>query len=291
MASRSNLSYAARGSAHRHPVVKRLFQVAESKRSNLVIPADMTDTESQLQCTNGTAKSTMDMSSLGNTDWSPTELGPYIAVFKTHVDIVRDFGEKNIQGLKALAQMHNFLIFEDRKIVDIGSTAQKQYHGGALRMSEWADFVNISILGGEGAVEAFEQVLLDDGFAFRGERALLMLAEMTTAGSLATGEYTRCCVEVARRRKASVAGFVAMRSLRDVMGEEVGEDFVVFTTGVNSTEAGDALGQQYQTPMAAVKGGSDFIIAGRGIYVADDRVEAAKRCQAEGWAAYEAHIQ
>ncbi|KAG7131429.1 hypothetical protein HYQ45_010015 [Verticillium longisporum] len=218
------------------------------------------------------------------------DLGPYIAVFKTHIDIIRDFSEKTVQGLKALAKKHNFLIFEDRKIVDIGSTAQKQYHGGALRISEWADFVNISILGGEGAVEALEQVLLDEAFPFCGERALLLLAEMTTAGSLATGEYTRRCVEVARRRKASVAGFVTMRSLGDVIGEEEGEDFVVFTTGVNSTQAGDALGQQYQTPTVAVKGGSDFIIAGRGIYAAEDRVEAAKRYQAEGWAAYEARI-
>ncbi|KAL9942537.1 hypothetical protein ACHAQF_009001 [Verticillium nonalfalfae] len=71
----------------------------------------------------------------------PTDLGPYTAVFKTHIDIVRDFSEKTIRGLKALAKKHNFLTFEDRNIVDIGSTAHKQYHGGALRISEWADFV------------------------------------------------------------------------------------------------------------------------------------------------------
>lgn len=75
-------------------------------------------------------------------------LGPYIAVFKTHVDVVADFGDETIQGLKQLSKKHYFLIFEDRKLVDIGNTVQKQYHGGVLRLSEWADIVNLSVLGG-----------------------------------------------------------------------------------------------------------------------------------------------
>lgn len=64
------------------------------------------------------------------------------------------------------------------------------------------------------------------------------------------------------------------------------EDFVVFTTGVNLSSSGDKLGQQYQTPESAVKKGADFIIAGRGIYAADDPVEAVRRYQEEGWKAY-----
>lgn len=61
---------------------------------------------------------------------------------------------------------------------------------------------------------------------------------------------------------------------------------MVFTTGVNLSSSGDKLGQQYQTPGSAVQKGADFIIAGRGIYAADDPVAAAKRYQEEGWKAY-----
>ncbi|KAH6697373.1 orotidine 5'-phosphate decarboxylase PyrG [Plectosphaerella plurivora] len=209
-------------------------------------------------------------------------LGPYIAVFKTHMDIVRDFGDKTVEGLLALAKKHNFLIFEDRKFVDIGATAQKQYHSGALRISEWADFVNVSILGGAGVVEALEQVLTDESFPSRGERALLILAEMTTVGSLAVDNYTEQCITVARRHTDSVVGFVATRRLGEDVGSRGDEDFVVFTTGVSSRQSGDSLGQQYQTPAAAVKGGSDFVIIGRDIYLDENPVEAAKRCQADG---------
>ncbi len=215
------------------------------------------------------------------------ELGPYIAVFKTHIDIVSDFGDATVAGLKALALRHNFLIFEDRKFVDIGNTVQMQYHGGALRISEWAHLVNASILAGEGIVQALTQTYTADAFPYHGERGLLILAEMTTKGSLATGEYTKQSVAVARNNSAFVAGFVATKALTGLAADgPVAEDFVVFTTGVNRKSAGDSLGQQYQTPASAISRGSDFIIAGRGIYAAEDPIKAAKLYQQEGWEAY-----
>lgn len=53
MASKSNLPFGKRGEIHKHPVTKRLFQIAESKQSNLVISADFTDSKSLLKCADG----------------------------------------------------------------------------------------------------------------------------------------------------------------------------------------------------------------------------------------------
>ncbi|MCJ1313423.1 orotidine 5'-phosphate decarboxylase [Agyrium rufum] len=206
-----------------------------------------------------------------------SSLGPYIAVFKTHIDIVEDFDRSTtIKGLQALAAKHNFLVFEDRKFVDIGNTIQKQYHGGALRISEWAHIVNASVLAGDGIVEALTKTGTDDEFPYVGDRALLILAEMTTKGSLAVGEYTKASIESARKHSQFVIG----ERIHD------GEDFVVFTTGVNRATKGDSLGQQYQTSEMAIKQGADFIITGRGIYAAEDPVEMVKLYQKEGWDAY-----
>lgn len=237
-----------------------------------------------------------------------------MVVLKTHIDILSDLTSETITQLQSLSRKHNFLIFEDRKFIDIGNTVQKQYHGGALRISEWAHIVNASILAGDGIVDALAQTASAADFPFGSsndgnndhqpedsQRALLILAEMTSKGSLATGEYTRRSVEMARKHRGFVLGFVSTRSLEnegaagggssgDAASSE-NEDFVVFTTGVNLSSSGDALGQQYQTPESAIGRGADFIIAGRGIYKAEDPVSAIKRYQEEGWKAYSARVK
>ena len=208
---------------------------------------------------------------------------------KTHIDILSDFSNETIVGLQRLSQRHNFLLFEDRKFVDIGNTVQKQYDGGVLRISEWAHIVNAAILAGPGIIEALEQSIEKGKFGGADERAILILAEMTSKGSLAVGEYTRASVQVAQRHPRVVMGFVATKELSAIesgLEPTQNEDFVVFTTGVNIASKGDALGQQYQTPESAINGGADFIIAGRGIYAAPDPIAAVKDYQEKGWSAY-----
>ncbi|KAF2807007.1 orotidine 5'-phosphate decarboxylase [Mytilinidion resinicola] len=256
MASSSSLSYSNRAAKHQHPVTKRFFETADAEKSNLIVSADLTTTAELLDCA--------------------YVLGPYIDVLKTHVDLLSDFEPKTVEGLKFFSKKHNFMIFEDQKFVDIGNTVQKQYHGGALRISEFADIVNVSILAAE-------------DLPYSNERAFIILADMTSKGSLATGTYTEKSVEFARKHSDCVIGFVAMKSLADInasLPAIPNEDFIIFTTGINWSSSGDKLGQQYKTPAQAVQGDADFIISGRGIYAAVDRVETAKQHQKEGWDAY-----
>lgn len=52
MASRSKTPFSKRATDHPHPVAKRLFEIAETKKSNLVVSADLTDSKSLLECAN-----------------------------------------------------------------------------------------------------------------------------------------------------------------------------------------------------------------------------------------------
>ncbi|KAI9734664.1 MAG: orotidine 5'-phosphate decarboxylase [Cirrosporium novae-zelandiae] len=245
MATKSSIPYTLRAESHPNPLIKRLLTIAETKKTNVIVSADLTITN--------------DLLKIADT------LSPYITIFKTHIDIVSDFGDETVDGLKSLSQKHNFLLFEDRKFVDIGNTVQKQYHGGALRISEWAHFTNASILAGEGIVDALAHTVSSASFPHKGDRGLLILAEMTSKGSLATGDYTKASVNIAKRQD---------------------EDFVIFTPGVNISSKGDAFDQQYNTPAGAIARGADSIISGRGIYASEDPVAAVKLYQKEGWGAY-----
>jgi orotidine-5'-phosphate decarboxylase len=135
-----------------------------------------------------------------------SDLGQYITVIKMHTDVVKDFNVETIQGLQLLTKKHNFMIFEDRKLIDIG---QQQYHEGALGISEWVGIVNLSMLGGDGIVDALTQTITGPDFQFRNERALLIVAKMTSRGSLATASYIERCIDLARKSPESVTSFVA----------------------------------------------------------------------------------
>lgn len=203
--------------------------------------------------------------------------------------MIADCSAATITTLEALSVAHNFLIFEDSKFTNIGHVAQQQYHGGLLKISEWAHIVSASVLAGEGTVQALAQTADSDDFPYSGDRAMIVLAEMTGKGSLAQGAYTAAAVDISRKHKGFVVGFMATRSLATVESSSAAtedEDFIVFTPGVNKAVKDDLLGQQYKSPASAIAGGADFIIVGRGIYGAADPVATVKSYQEEGWQAY-----
>ena len=53
MASKSNLSYAERAKQHPNQLVRRLFAIAESKETNIVLSADLATTQELLQLADG----------------------------------------------------------------------------------------------------------------------------------------------------------------------------------------------------------------------------------------------
>src|SRR5262249_4474398 len=111
-------------------------------------------------------------------------------------------------------------------------------------------------------------------------RGLLLLAEFSSKGNLATGDYTRATVDMALEHSDFVIGFIAQRKLTN------DPRFVHMTPGVNLTQSGAKLGQNYNSPEDIIKRqGSDIIIVGRGIFEAQDPVKEAERYREAAWEA------
>ncbi|CCX13103.1 Orotidine 5'-phosphate decarboxylase domain-containing protein [Pyronema domesticum] len=263
----SALTYSSRATTHPTEVGRNLLSIIAEKQTNLCVSLDLADTEKIL--------------SLLDT------LGPLICCAKTHVDILPFSGPDAISAftdrLAALAKQHNFLIFEDRKFADIGSTVKAQYGGGVYKIAQWSHITNAHSVPGPGIIAGLKEVAQEVGQP----RGLLMLGEMSSKGNLGGGEYLQKTLEMARGDKEFVMGFIAQCAIPP----QDGEDWIVMTPGVNLGSKGDGLGQQYNTPDLVVREkGCDVIIVGRGIIGAADPKATAEEYRKAGWEAYEKRI-
>jgi orotidine 5'-phosphate decarboxylase subfamily 1 len=249
------LNYIERSYLCSNPTAIRLFEIMHDKQSNLAIAADVTSSNQLLHLAN--------------------ILGPSLCVLKTHIDILEDFSPDVVAALVKLAKKHRFLIFEDRKFADIGNTVKQQYREGIYKISSWSDLTNAHVIPGPGIIEGLKEVGLPLG------KGLLLLAEMSSKGSLATGNYTKAAIDFAQKHCDFVIGFIAQRRLLE------DPRFIHMTPGVSLSHSNDALGQNYTSPQEIIgRNKSDIIIVGRSIIGADDPLKEAIAYQKAGWDAY-----
>ena len=252
-------SYQKRCARSKNPVQKKLGQIIEAKQSNLCLSADVKDKTELLKLADA--------------------LGPELCMLKTHIDIITDFnGAEELmhfcQELTALAEKHQFIVFEDRKFMDIGNTVASQYGGGFYRIADWAEVVNAVILSGPGIIKGLAEVGQPKN------RALLILAEMSPAGNLATGDYTRRALEYAELAPDFVIGFISNGMPRH-------KHYLNCFPGVKLGGGSDKLGQSYTTPeQAIVEKNGDIIIVGRGIIHAEQPVATAQAYRKCAWEGY-----
>ncbi|XP_073711157.1 uridine 5'-monophosphate synthase [Misgurnus anguillicaudatus] len=252
------LSYGARaGLPDTHPLAAQLLKIMEEKKTNLCVSADVTS-----------SKELLDIAS---------KLGPLICVLKTHVDILEDFSEDVTSKLAEFAMRHNFLIFEDRKILmfaDIGNMLKNEGECGP-QTSLWPHIINAHGLPDPGLLQCIRVVNKSLGCG------CLLIAQMSSQGCLATAGYTQAVVKMAEEHSDFVFGFISGSKISEKPG------FVHMTPGVQMHIGGDELGQQYSTPEDVIcRKGSDIIIVGRGIIASPDRLKAAEEYRKIGWEAY-----
>ena len=250
------LTYEERAQLCQHPVAIRLLQLMAKKHTNLAVSLDVTTQHRLLSLAEA--------------------LGPHICMLKIHVDILEDFDAHFIPQLRACAQQHEFVIFEDRKFADIGHTVAHQYQGGLYRIADWADVVTVHPVPGPGIFQGLKAIGVPRN------RAALALIEMSSEGSLTDPHYQKAALELAQAHPDFVIGVIAQQAALN------NPSFIHCTPGVHYEHDGDALGQSYVTPQHAIQEqGSDIIIVGRGIYAAEDPLAAAIRYREAGWRAYQ----
>ena len=264
------LTFDARGKLCSNKIAKKMFQIMNDKQSNLCCSADVR-----------TCKEVLDLAE---------NVGPHICLLKTHIDIISDFNQDFIVKLQAIAQKHNFLLFEDRKFADIGNTVKSQFGAGIYKISSWTHITNAHSIPGPGIIDGLKQISQqkhgDDKKEKEVGHGLLLLAEMSSKGNLATNEYTQTTIKYAEENNDFVIGFICRSKLSP------DPTLINMTPGVHLEVKGDSIGQQYLTPNKVIKeNGSDIIIVGRGIYKSENQADAARKYRDSAWKAYQDALQ
>ncbi|MGD9898242.1 MAG: orotidine-5'-phosphate decarboxylase [Calditrichaceae bacterium] len=257
------LNLKARSELTSNSLTKRLIDLMLRKKSNLVLSLDVDNSDLFFKILEKTASE--------------------IVMLKTHVDILTDFSPGFVDRLLKMADEYQFLVFEDRKFADIGSTVRKQYREGIYKIADWAHFVTVHGITGPAIVDG-----LFDGIG--PDRSCFLLAAMSAKDNLITDNYTRRVIEIGSEKKDHVSGFIGFGKTQEdliKLKNKIPGEMLLLMPGINISAEGDQLGQQYITVEQAVKGGADCIIVGRGIYASENPSETAKMYREEGWKALE----
>lgn len=219
--------------SHPNSKAQKLLDISHSKKTNIIASIDLTKTKSILDILN--------------------EIGDKICAVKLHVDIIDDFNNSFIDELKAISINKKFMIIEDRKFADIGSTQLLQLTKGIYKISDWADFITIHVIAGELSLKAIEDLDAEN------KPAIIPVIEMSSKGSLTDDHYINKCKEFIGKYN-SVVGAVCQTTNLD-------GNLLKFTPGINISSVGDSKGQVFNTPQYAINNlSSNFLIIGRGIY-------------------------
>jgi uridine monophosphate synthetase len=256
---KKELTLKQRSEKSNNHLTKELVELMYEKQSNLVLSLDVENSKDFFDIIEKTADE--------------------IVLLKTHIDIYEDFEWSFVERLQKLAKERKFFIFEDRKFADIGNTVRKQYQSGIYKIAEWAEFVTVHGIPGEGILKGlFENLEIP--------RSCFLLSSMSSAGNLITDTYTRKIIEMGKKYEKNVTGFIGFGNSVDEIKKlksKIPDTMLLAMPGVNLSSKGDNLGQRYVTVGEAIKGGADLIIVGRGIYGSGNFSENAKLYRKEGW--------
>lgn len=164
-------TYSERAQLASCPLSKRLFNLMETKKSNLCIAVDVSNSKDLLRIVE--------------------ETGEEAAVIKTHYDAVADWNENTEKQLVALAKKMNFIILEDRKFSDIGNTVKLQMD----RVHEWADAVTMHSIAGPTLIPV-------------ASKPVFLVAQLSSSGNLISTEYTQATIDFGEKFAENVVGIV-----------------------------------------------------------------------------------
>lgn len=233
--------------------------ISEQIRKKLVLALDVEDIEE--------AKNLVD------------ELSPYIGTFKVGLQLFCGYGLEIVNYIKE----KNADFFLDVKLHDIPNTVEKASFNV---IKNGANFFNVHATGGIEMMKAAKKGATEASIKFGAKKPLVLAVTVLTSINQETlkNELSNeksiedFVIQLAKNAKlAGLDGVVASAKELKAIKRELGDDFIVLTPGIRPSWSAANDQQRITTPSKAFEDGADFIVLGRAVTKAQDRIEAMKK--------------
>ena len=211
------------------------------------------------------------------------ELSPYIGTFKVGLQLFCGYGLEIVNYIKE----KNSDFFLDVKLHDIPNTVEKASYNV---IKNGANFFNVHATGGIEMMKAAKKGAMEAAEKYNKKKPLVLAVTVLTSISqeVLTQELSNTktvedfVIQLAKNaRVAGLDGVVASAKELKAIKREVGDDFIVLTPGIRPAWSAKDDQQRIATPSSAINDGADFIVLGRAVTKAQDKVEAMKKIYQE----------
>jgi len=240
-----------------------MINVDKNIKNKLVLALDVEDIE--------TAKNLVDT------------LSPYIGTFKVGLQMFCGYGLEIVNYIKE----KNSDFFLDVKLHDIPNTVEKASYNV---IKNGANFFNVHATGGVEMMKAAKKGALEASKKYNKKppkilavTLLTSISEETLKNELKNNLTPKDFVlQMAKNAKlAGLDGVVASVKELEYIKKELGNDFIVLTPGIRPSWASTNDQKRIATPSEAIRLGADYIVLGRAITNAENKIEAIEKIYKE----------
>ena len=211
------------------------------------------------------------------------ELSPYIGTFKVGLQLFCGYGLEIVNYIKE----KNADFFLDVKLHDIPNTVEKASYNV---IKNGANFFNVHATGGIEMMKAAKKGAMEASEKYGTKKPLVLAVTVLTSinqealtNELSNKETVEnFVIQLAKNAKlAGLDGVVASAKELKAIKEAVGDDFIVLTPGIRPKWSLKDDQQRVATPKSAIDDGADFIVLGRAVTKAENRIEAIEKIYKE----------
>jgi len=211
------------------------------------------------------------------------ELSPYIGTFKIGLQLFCGYGLEIVNYIKE--KKADF--FFDIKLHDIPNTVEKASYNV---VKNGASFFNVHATGSIDMMKAARKGADSVAAKYNLKKPIILAVTLLTSISqdilknelLNDSEVKQFVLKLAKNASlAGLDGVVASAKELKVIKKELGDDFIVLTPGIRPAWSAKDDQKRIVAPHEAIRDGADYIVLGRAITKADNKVEAINKVYEE----------